>query len=227
MRFLTLIALLLIQPCFARAEWPFSDTKEVTWPLVERSCDCDPCTCPPATCHCPGCKTHAGSGLGLLLAANTVGCKNKSGAASAVNDATYSVGMMDVQPQFMPMTTQAPVQYQQVCVNGVCQLVPVQTAQAKPALTAGSLCPCCGMVMTAEQAAKASAPAQAVQAAPYAMAPMTYTYGAGSCASCATAGVGSYGAVMVDSSGSSSGRQGIFARWRSRRANRGSGGCGG
>jgi hypothetical protein len=188
MRYLASLALILFSVGLAHAEWPLD--KEEAWPLAaKKSCDCNPCTCNPLDCTCANCAT---------------GCKGKSGAAAAGNDVTYSVGMTEAQPQL----AQAPVQYQQVCANGVCQLVPVQTAQTRPTLTAGSLCPCCGMAMTAEQAAKAS------QCASAQAQPMTYSSSP------------VVGAVTVSDSGSG-GRNGIFARWRARRANRGSGGCGG
>lgn len=173
MRTLALIALLLIQPCFARAEWPYEASKPAaSWPF--KPCDCNPCICNPLDCNCANCAA---------------GCR-KAGAASAA-DVTYSVGAVDIVDPFnVTPTVQAPIQtyhteYRQVCNGRNCQMVAVTVAdqpqvQGIPpgpyypkTYTAGSICPCCGMVMTAEQAARAASHAPVTtMAAPVMMAPI-------------------------------------------------------
>lgn len=178
--------------------------KIVQCTLPPRACDCQPCVCPPGTCECPGCAN---------------GCK-KSGASAAQMDAIYSVGSVDGVSTLPVQSYTAPVQYQQQCVNGVCRLVPVTIPQAKPAVQAGSVCPCCGMVMNAEQAAKVQAsPVQYAAPMQTYAAPVTYSCGAGACAdwSCSMASAGDDSASMTRGQ----------TRRAARRARRGTGRCGG
>lgn len=179
------------------------------------ACDCAPCTCPPGTCTCPDCA---------------VGCK-KGGAAS-VADATYSVGYSGIVSPVDPVTPQPMGQtyhteYRQVCNGRTCSMVAVSVPDApgiintpaqpyQPKYGAGSTCPCCGMTMTAEQAAKMNATAPTASATPMYATTMTgytsYSSGDGS-----------------DDSGSASGRtfrtpiRSILFRGRGARK----GGCGG
>lgn len=207
MRTLTLIVLLCIQPCFARAEWPFDQPKEAAWPFASKPCDCNPCTCDPATCTCANCAN---------------GCRN------AVGQATYTVGMVDDPFNMAPTTptVQAPVQtyhteYRQVCNGSSCQMVAVSVPDAPRAATfaAGSTCPCCGMVMNAEQAAKMNVTCPNGVCQPQTM------YGSPMMGACANGSCGN----GDDGTGAASGRTGPIRRIFGRifRGRKGGGCCGG
>lgn len=200
-------------------------------PTAKVDCNCaltGNCTCD-QNCTCPGCKKHA-TGLSLIA---------EWALAS-------SIGSTDVAPATITRTIM-----QRQCFTdqfGIprCQMVPVTVVEAAPATVAvdvatykvGDICPCCGMVMTASQAATAakvkaaSMPPASYGAGATFGSPITYstgftTFGAGDCASCASAGPFSAGDGSSIMAGS--GRPGLFPRWKARRAARaaGGGGCGG
>lgn len=196
------------EPPVARLDPP---TAIVDVPAAD--CDCNPCVCPPGDCHCLNCKTHSRpvvtSRIAQLIAAASIG---QCGGPAPAGFHWATIGnRCTLQPNgatFTYLPTPSPATY--------------VAPEAPVALTAGSICPCCGMVMTATQAAKATATmgAAMVTSAPLTYsAPMTTTY--------TTTSFGD--AVSVGDAEAGGGRQGFFARWRARRAARkaGGGGCGG
>lgn len=150
----------------ARGEWPFDDPKETAWPLAA-ICDCEPCVCPPGNCHCPGCREHAKpvrSKFDEQIAAAAVG---QCGGPAPAGYRWVQVGnRCTLQPVGLPSF---PVNFN----TGA-----VAVAPPPAALTAGSICPMCGMVMTAEQAAKANTMLATTSSLPsitYTGTPVTYT----------------------------------------------------
>lgn len=203
----------------SKAEWPWTDEKP------KKACECvkgEPCICD-KNCTC----------------ADGIGCKNKGVGQQGIAADTFFVGSDVTTSWPYPATVVAdttPVQtyhteYRQVCNGSSCQMVAVTVPDQPKAKTyaAGSTCPCCGMVMTAEQAAKANTCNCATTTA--VTAPTMYnTYGASACAneSCGTMANGDDGSGN-SSCGSGNGRNGPIRRIFSRifRGRRSGGGCGG